>query len=35
MQVVVSSPQDMRTEMEADSKKWAKVINTIGLTMNQ
>lgn len=35
MQVVVSSPQQMRAEMEADSKKWAKVIKTIGLTMDQ
>jgi tripartite-type tricarboxylate transporter receptor subunit TctC len=35
MQVVVSSPRDMRTEMATDSKKWATVIKTIGLTMNQ
>lgn len=35
MQVVVSSPQDMRAEMEADSKKWAGVIKAIGLTINQ
>lgn len=35
MQVVVSSPQDMRVEMETDSKKWAEVIKTIGLKINQ
>lgn len=35
MQVVVSSPQNMRVEMEADSKKWAGVIKAIGLTINQ
>lgn len=35
MQVVVSSPQDMRAEMQADGKKWANVIKTIGLTINQ
>lgn len=35
MQVVVSSQQDMRVEMEADSRKWAGVIQSIGLTLNQ
>jgi len=35
MQVVVNSPQQMRAEMEADSKKWGDVIKTIGLTINQ
>lgn len=35
MQLVISSPQDMRSEMKADSKKWAGVINAIGLTINQ
>lgn len=35
MQVVVSSPQEMRAEMEADSRKWADVIKAIGLTINE
>ncbi len=35
MQVVVSSPQEMRAEMEADSKKWDDVIKAIGLKINQ
>jgi len=35
MQVVVSSPQEMRAEMEADSKKWGDVIKAIGLRINQ
>lgn len=35
MQIVVSSPQQMRAEMEADSKKWGEVIKTIGLTISQ
>lgn len=35
MQVVVSSPQEMRAEMESDSKKWGDVIKAIGLTINQ
>ena len=35
MQVVVSSPPEMRAEMEANSKKWSDVIKVIGLTINQ
>jgi tripartite-type tricarboxylate transporter receptor subunit TctC len=35
MQIIVSSPQQMHAEMEADSKKWANVIKTIGLKINQ
>jgi tripartite-type tricarboxylate transporter receptor subunit TctC len=35
MQIVVSSPEEMRTAMEADSKKWADVIRETGTTINQ
>jgi tripartite-type tricarboxylate transporter receptor subunit TctC len=35
MRLVVSSPQEMRAEMQADSKKWAGVIKAIGLKITQ
>ena len=35
MQVVVSSSADMAARMRADSAKWADLIKTIGLTINQ
>jgi tripartite-type tricarboxylate transporter receptor subunit TctC len=35
MQIVASSPGEMRAAMETDSKKWADVIAATGITINQ
>jgi tripartite-type tricarboxylate transporter receptor subunit TctC len=35
MQIIASSPGDMRTTLQADSKKWAQVIAATGITINQ
>jgi tripartite-type tricarboxylate transporter receptor subunit TctC len=35
MQIIASSPEDMRAAMQADSKKWAVVIAATGTTINQ
>src|SRR6516165_8585763 len=35
MQIIASSPADMRAAMEADSNKWGELIAATGITINQ
>jgi tripartite-type tricarboxylate transporter receptor subunit TctC len=35
MQIIASSPAEMRAAMQGDSRKWAEVIAATGITINQ
>jgi tripartite-type tricarboxylate transporter receptor subunit TctC len=35
MQIIASSPEEMQTAMQADSRKWGEVIAATGTTINQ
>jgi hypothetical protein len=35
MQIIASSPAEMRSAMQDDSRKWAEVIAATGITINQ